>query len=117
MTERHTSDTAGAGRPAPAASSPAPGGADVLPEGARRELDRIRARWAQLPLARAEEAAPRVRRLVTDLAGRTAEGVEVPEVGTAAVVDQLAVVAWDACAAGRGDGLTDALADLRRALP
>ncbi|MFQ6171766.1 hypothetical protein ACK8HX_09190 [Oryzobacter sp. R7] len=116
MSEQHTVDTAGAGRPVPAASSADPARPDVLPEDARRELDRLRARWAQLPLDRAEPAAPRVRALVVDLASRTA-GTAVPDLGPGPLVDQLAVVAWDACAAGRGDGITQALTELRRALP
>jgi hypothetical protein len=40
----------------------------------------------------------------------------VADLGPAAVVDQLTVVVWDAYAAGRGDGIPDLLADLRRAL-
>ncbi len=41
----------------------------------------------------------------------------MPDLGPAVVPDQLAVLVWDAWAAGRGEGLTDALTDLRRALP
>ena len=92
---------------------------ELLPEDARRELDRIRTRWAQLPLERAEVALPRVRDLLGVLAARTvgASGATVPDLGPALVPDQLAVLVWDACAAGAGDDVTDLLADLRRALP
>lgn len=116
MSEQHTFDTAGAGRPVPAASSPDQARTDVLPEDARRELDRLRTRWTHLPLDRAEPAAPRVRALVVDLAARTADA-EVPDLGPGLLLDQLAVVAWDACAAGRGEGVTQSLTELRRALP
>ena len=97
---------------APASPSP-----DLLPATARAELERVRRRWSQLPLARAEEAAPAVRALVEDLAARTAPGTPVPDLGPAVLPDQLVVVAWDACAAGRADDLTEALATLRRTLP
>lgn len=119
MTQADTHDTAGAGSPAPAV--PSAGGApghDVVPEDVRRELDRIRTRWAQLPLDRAQAALPTVRTLFDDLAARTAgTGATVPDLGPALVPDQLAVLVWDACAAGRGEQLAVALTDLRRALP
>ncbi len=119
MTEHSTHDSAGAGSPAPAVPSVGTArGHDVVPEDARRELDRIRTRWAQLPLDRAQEALPAVRALLDDLAARTADaGATVPDLGPAVVPDQLAVLVWDAWAAGRGEGLTEALTDLRRALP
>ena len=59
VTEHSTHDSAGAGSPAPAVPSVGTArGHDVVPEDARRELDRIRTRWAQLPLDRAQEALP-----------------------------------------------------------
>ncbi|MGG5259497.1 hypothetical protein ACQZ2A_12475 [Phycicoccus avicenniae] len=88
-----------------------------MPAAARIELDRIARRWSELPLTRAEPAAPLVRELVDEVAARTAPGVDVPDLGAAALVDQLAVVVWDAYAAGRAQGLTEQLTDLRRALP
>ncbi|QIM21683.1 hypothetical protein G7075_12035 [Phycicoccus sp. HDW14] len=105
---------AGAGEPAPA-----PPSVDPVPEAARGELERIRRRWSELPLARAEAAAPAVREVVEALAARTAPDTPVPDLGPAALVDQLAVVVWDACATGAVDGpaLTEQLTALRRALP
>jgi len=120
VTTDRTHDTAGTGSPAPAVPSVGrTSDPDVLPEDARRELDRIRTRWAQLPLGRAEVALPRVRDLLGVLAARTvgASGATVPDLGPALVPDQLAVLVWDACASGAGDDVTDLLADLRRALP
>jgi hypothetical protein len=106
---------AGTGPPVPASSSP-----DVVPHDARTELDRIRRRWAELPLGRAEEAAPAVRAVLGDLADRTARGARgarVPDLGVAALADQLAVLVWDACAADRAEGIPDVLTELRRSLP
>ena len=75
VTEHRTTDTAGAGSPAPAVSSAVPGaagaGADVVAPEARVELDRIRRRWAELPLDRAEARMPVLRRLLADLAPRS----------------------------------------------
>lgn len=101
-------------------ATPPPGGGsapDVLDPGARVELDRIRRRWGELTLARAEAVAPRVWALVDDLGRRTATGQSVPDLGPGVVVDQLAVLVWDAYAAGRGDGLAEQLGALRRDLP
>jgi hypothetical protein len=120
VTQDRTHGTAGTGSPAPAVPSVGRSSdPDVVPEGARRELDRIRTRWAQLPLERAEGALPVVRDLLGVLAVRTlgATGATVPDLGPAVVPDQLAVLVWDACAAGAGDDVTDLLAELRRALP
>ncbi|MEO6791088.1 MAG: hypothetical protein ABI187_09000 [Ornithinibacter sp.] len=44
------------------------------------------------------------------------EGLVVADLGPAVVLDQLAVLVWDAYAAGRGDGIPDLLTDLRREL-
>ena len=154
MTVDRTTDTAGAGSPAPAVSSvepepgatthgdgPAGGGrpasGDVVAHEARVELDRIRRRWAELPLERAEAAMPALRRLLADLAPRSLrlladippaggrpgpgdvghpQGVAVPDLGPAVVVDQLTVLVRDAYAAGCGDGIPELLARARRDL-
>ena len=126
MTQDSTHDTAGAGSPAPAVVSAAPAGStdavppasvDVVPLEARTELDRVRRRWAELPLARAEGRMPLLRHLLADLADRSADPpVEVPDLGPAVVVDQLAVLVWDAYARERGDGIPDLLTELRREL-
>jgi hypothetical protein len=131
VTEDGFLDTAGSASPDPAVSSvPAvaasvPGqppdagraAVDVVPPEARVELDRIRRRWAELPLARAEAGMPLLRRLLADLAPRSAPSEEtVPDLGAAVVADQLAVLVWDAYAVGRGDGIPAQLAAARRAL-
>ncbi len=117
MTADDSHDTAGAGSPAPAVSSARPPGHDVVPPDARRELERIRTRWSQLSLARAQDALPAVRVVLADLAARAGdERAQVPDLGVAVVVDQLAVLVWDAHAAGRADGVTRALTALRRGL-
>ena len=140
MTDGLTTDTAGAGSPAPAVSSSAPvvgaGGADIVPHDARVELDRIRRRWGELPLSRAEDRMPVLRHLLADLAPRTAAlpatrpeeqlpspltGAAgplpvVPDLGPAVVVDQLTVLVWDAYANGRGDGIPLLLGTARREL-
>jgi hypothetical protein len=116
VTERHTNDTAGAGSPAPAVSSvptdAARPGTDVVAPEARVELDRIRRRWGELPIGRAEAGMPLLRRLLADLAPRA----EVPDLGPGAVIDQLTVLVWDAYADGRGDGIPQQLAAARRVL-
>ena len=126
MTEDSTHDTAGAGSPAPAVASGHPGegaadaarpaSVDLVPVEARTELDRIRRRWAELPIAQAEGRMPLLRGLLADLAPRSADVPDVPDLGPAVVVDQLAVLVWDAYAAGCGDGIPDLLTQARRAL-
>jgi hypothetical protein len=105
-------DGAGTGAPVPAPSS-----VDPVDEAARTELERIRRRWAELPVARAADAAPVVREVLADLAARTGPGVDVPDLGPEVLADQLAVLVWDAFAAGRGEGVAALLTALRRALP
>ncbi len=84
---------------------------------ARVELDRIRRRWAELPLDRAESRMPWLRRLLEDLAPRSApRSAAVPDLGPAVVVDQLTVLVWDAYAAARGDGIPELLTAARREL-
>lgn len=79
------------------------------------ELDRIRRRFRELPLARAEEGMRRARPLLDRLSAGL--GLPpVPELGPAAVPDQLAVLVFDACRDGTGAGLAEELADLRRSL-
>ena len=106
-------------------------GADVVAPEARVELDRIRRRWAELPLERAEARMPLLRRLLADLTPRSSRqlriptGVRpgwcdpqpvVPDLGPAVVVDQLTVLVWDAYANGRGDGIPELLTAARREL-
>jgi hypothetical protein len=121
VTQHRTTDTAGAGSPAPAVpSSPPDAGplsADVVAAQARTELDRIRRRWAELPLAQATARMPLLRRLLDDLAARSAPPpASVPDHGPAVVADQLAVLVWDAYAAGHGDGIPELLEQARRDL-
>jgi hypothetical protein len=103
-----------------AVPAPADTGAphDLVPPEARVELGRIRGRWGELPLVRADAGMPSLRRLLADLAERSAEGAgqQVPDLGPAAVVDQLDVLVWDAYAAGRGHGIPELLTALRREL-
>lgn len=109
-----------AGADASALATPSPRGGgppDVLDPAARVELDRIRRRWGELSLARAEAVGPRMRALVDDVGRRTTEGERVPDLGPGVLVDQLAVVVWDAYTAGRGEGVTEQLVALRRDLP
>jgi hypothetical protein len=121
VTHHHPDDTAEAGRPASAVSSGEAARPDVVPADARVELDRLRRRWGELPLDTAQARMPLLRRLVEDLTDRWADELgrplpAVPDLGPAAVVDQLTVVVWDAYATGRGDGIPPLLAELRRAL-
>ncbi|GGL35244.1 hypothetical protein H9L10_01520 [Phycicoccus endophyticus] len=95
----------------------APSSADPVPAPARSELERIRRRWSQLPLPAAQAAAPAVRALVERVAAATEPAATVPDLGPAALVDQLCVVVWDAYAAGAAPGLEEELTGLRRALP
>lgn len=93
--------SAGTGSPVPAESSV--------------ELERIRRRFRELPAADARTGMRSARPLLALLSSRLGMPV-VPDLGPAVVPDQLAVLAFDAYRAGVGDGLSEALADLRRAL-
>jgi hypothetical protein len=114
-----------------------PASVDVVAPEARVELDRIRRRWGELPLGRAEARMPLLRLLLADLAARTprplakhppqealsgsvgvggSQEVEVPDLGPAVVVDQLTVLVWDAYANDRGDGIPVLLTRARREL-
>ncbi len=112
MTSGRDTDDAGTGQPVPASSS-----VDPVEPTARTELERVRRRWSELTLPRAEAAAPAVRAALADLAERSAPGEAVPDLGIAVLADQLAVLVWDAYAAGRGDGVPSLLTALRRDLP
>lgn len=101
--------------PASAPDGFLPPGAELVPEVARVELERIALRWSQLPLDRARGALPVVRRVLNGLAGRTGDRA-LPDLGPSVVVDQLRVLVHDAYAAGRGGGIPEQLAELRRDL-
>lgn len=79
-------------------------------------------RWQQLPLDHALSCMPRVRLLLDHLAASTvpvaSPAATVPDLGPAAVMDQLTVLVYDACEAGSVDpaDLTTRLGDLRRQL-
>ncbi|GAA4396725.1 hypothetical protein GCM10023168_00930 [Fodinibacter luteus] len=119
-------------RPAPpsregGADAGRPASVDVVPPAARTELDRVRQRWAQLPLAQAEQRMPLLRRVVDELTARWADEAgsavqadagqgRVRDLGPAVAVDQLTVVVWDAYATGRGHGIPQLLTELRRDL-
>ena len=86
------------------------------------ELRRVIRRWQQLPADTARENAALVRELAQDLADRTRaqQGLAVlalPDLGDAALADQLTVTAYDACRAGLEAHTLDGLARLRRTLP
>jgi hypothetical protein len=87
-----------------------------VPQEVSTELERVARRWRELPLDGALTRVPAVRALVDDLAAADRPGAGVPDLGPAVLVDQLTVLVFDACAAGRAEGLGSRLADLRRAL-
>ncbi|NHN55684.1 hypothetical protein G9U51_07820 [Calidifontibacter sp. DB0510] len=78
-------------------------------------MRRLDQRWHELPLDRASSGLPQVYAVAADLAARVRPGVALPKLGPQAVIRQLQVVAWDACAAGHTD-VGALLADLRRGL-
>jgi hypothetical protein len=84
-----------------------------VPDHVATELRRVVQRWQQLPLDSASSCLPAVHAVLTELA----EGLTVPDLGPAVVMDQLTVLVHDACAEGRWAGLDGRLADLRRTLP
>ena len=102
MIDSSTLDSAGTGSPVPAESSV--------------ELDRIRRRFTELSVADAEDGMRRARPLLADLGARLGRG-PVPELGPAAVPDQLTVLVYDAYRAGLGSGVRSRLTALRRGLP
>jgi len=92
-----------------------------VPVEVRTELARVVERWQQLPLDRAERHAGAVRELVQRLADEVAERTgqdpwPVPDLGPATLMDQLAVMVYDASEAGLPEDLAGQLGDLRRAL-
>lgn len=90
-----------------------------LPDEVTTELTRLARRWQQLPLGRALASVPAVRARIESYAALLHPGVAVPDLGPAAIVDQVTVVTYDAVHAGRlapGQAAAD-LAALRRALP
>jgi hypothetical protein len=92
------------------------------------ELERVVRRWHQLPLDRALSAAPPVRALVQEVADEVARAEQltpepVPDLGPAALMDQLRVMVHDHLRVGLTDdqesasALAERLTALRRALP
>src|SRR3954454_6427417 len=88
------------------------------------ELRRVVERWQQLPLDRALSRMPAVRAAVQSLADRVARArevpvLQVPDLGPAAVMDQLTVMVFDLFRTAPGTdpaGVVDALAGIRRSL-
>ena len=92
------------------------GTASPVPAESSVELDRIRRRFTELSVADAQEGMRLALPLLADLGARLGRG-PVPDLGPAAVPDQLTVLVFDAYAAGCGEGVAEALAEVRRALP
>lgn len=91
-------------------------------DNAATELRRVTRRWQQLPEQQARENACLLRELAQQLADlvRDARGLgrlAVPDVGDAALADQLSVMVYDACRAGFGTQALEGLTRVRRALP
>jgi hypothetical protein len=82
-----------------------------VPPEVAEELRRVVLRWQQLPLDRATQCLPQVRRLLDDLAV-----ARVPDLGPAVAMDQLTVLVYDACEAGDQEALAARLVELRRDL-
>lgn len=91
-----------------------------VPDEVAAELERVGRRWQQLPLDHALRAAPALRALAQELADALAgeSAPPITDLGPAASYDQLAVLTYDACAAGRAVDLRlpERLADVRRGL-
>lgn len=87
---------------------------DPVPPQARTELERLARRWQQLPLHRALRCAPAVREVAQGFADEVGARQRLPDLGPAAIIDQLVVTAYDLAAAGAGDGMAEQLAALRR---
>ncbi len=87
-----------------------------VPVPVAEELRRLGVRWQQLALPEALARLGAVRDVVAEIAGEP-----VPDLGPATVMDQLAVVVYDACLEPSADGervayLRERLTTLRRAL-
>ncbi|MDF8266438.1 hypothetical protein [Luteipulveratus flavus] len=94
-----------------------------VPDEVAVELRRVVQRWHQLPLDHALSRAAALAALVQELADAAAHtqahpSCAVPDLGPAALADQLAVVTYDACRAGLATDLSLAsrLAAVRRSL-
>jgi hypothetical protein len=95
-----------------------------IPHEVSDELKRVVERWHQLPLDRALSRMPSVRVLVQSLAERVAgsQGAparQVPDLGPAAVMDQLTVMVHDLYRARPGadpTAVAEELAGIRRVL-
>ena len=100
------------------------GAGSPTPQEVSDELRRVVERWHQLPLDHALSRLPSVRDLVQALADRVAaargvEALPVPDLGPAAVMDQLAVMIFDLFRARPGTdpaAVADELAGIRRSL-
>ena len=94
------------------------------PQEVSDELRRVVERWHQLPLDHALSRMPSVAALVQSLADRVAASREVPrqsvpDLGPAAVMDQLTVMVFDLFRAAPGTdpaAVADELAGIRRSL-
>jgi hypothetical protein len=92
-----------------------------LPRDVADELKRVVERWRQLPfdhaLSRMPLTADLVQRLADDVAeSRSRSAAQVPDLGPAVLMDQLAVMVHDHCAAfgttGSGARVTDLASEL-----
>lgn len=86
-----------------------------VPAEALQELARIRRRFTELTVDRAQDGMRHARPLLDRLTDRLAQPT-VPELGPATVPDQLAVLVFDAYRDDKGEGLPADLAALRRSL-
>ena len=87
-----------------------------MPPAVADELARLVHRWQTLPVDQASARMPRVLTVVAGLAALSGAEVDPPDLGPAAVMDQLVVTAYDTCAVGRADDALALLTSLRRAL-
>lgn len=90
-----------------------------LPAEVADDLTRLVRRWHQLPLDQALSVSAPVRALIERYADLVHPGIPVPDLGPAALPDQLTVLAYDALAAARitAAEVVGDLGELRRALP
>lgn len=94
----------------------------MVVDNAATELRRVTRRWQQLPAEQARENASLVRDFAQQLAdevrrGRGLTPLALPDLGEAALADQLTVTVYDACRAGLEPQALQGLTRLRRALP